>query len=207
MTLVTDKMLEELEVRIKEILSPKRYLHTRGVVDAAMRLGDLCLGRSDPMLIASAFLHDLTKELSDQEQMDLIQKYEIELDDEDLQSPAILHSFTAPEVIKRDFPEFANDFILNAVRNHTIGSPHMSILDEIIFLADFIEQGRNYEACVALRHSVYSAMTLGDVNGNIKILHSASVKAIDSTILNLIDKKKPINSKNILTRNALLSKI
>jgi HD superfamily phosphohydrolase YqeK len=119
----------------------------------------------------------------------------------------VLHSFTAPLFIKKYFSEFATENVISAVRYHTLGAPEMSVFDEIVFLADFIEDTRTYDASISLRNFVWSNMRSGEFDTNVKVLHLACVKAIDYTIINLIENKKKINSKNILTRNALLSKI
>lgn len=188
-------------------LSEKRYMHTLAVARAARRLASLCLPDCECELEAAALLHDIAKERPTEELISLIEKSDKPLDREDRTSVSVLHSFAAPEIIKRDFPHFASENILSAVYNHTIGSPDMSVFDEIIFLADFIEDTRSYESSVRLREYVWSNMKSGSASENLNVLHNACVRAIDCTLIHLIQNKKQINSKNILTRNALLSKI
>ncbi len=199
--------LGKLRAEIQKRLSEKRFLHTLSVADMALRLGECCLPDKSDMLYAAGLLHDVTKELTYSEQLGIIKDFGIELDGEDIASVGVIHSFTAPAVIKRDFPEFATDEILSAVFKHTVGSPLMSVFDEIIFLADFIEEGRSYDASIRVRAYVFDSMSRGDINNNLRVLHTACVDEIDSTLIHLIKNKKQINSKNILTRNALLSKI
>lgn len=199
--------IELLKGRVESRLSQRRYLHTLGVVNAAVKLAELCLPDSVLEAEAAALLHDVSKEYTLEEQYSLIKEFNIKIDESDYNSPAILHSFTAPAVIKRDFNKFATTKILSAVFNHTIGSPDMEIFDEIIFLADYIEENRTYDSCIAVRKFVFDNMKLGEHEFNIKILHRACVKAIDLTVANLLENKKNINEKNILTRNALMSKI
>lgn len=203
----SDNDLELLRKSIKDRLSSERFCHIIGVVKSAVKLAKLCLPERVKEAEAAALLHDITKEYSLEEQYSLIEEFNIELDEDDRISPAVLHSFTAPSVIKRDFPVFSTREILDAVYNHTIGSPEMTVFDEIIFLADFIEDGRKYGSCILVRNYVYDNMKFGDTVANTIILHKACVKAIDYTLENLKQKNKPINKKNILTRNALLSKI
>lgn len=199
--------IDALKESVKARLSEKRFNHTLAVADAAVRLGELCAPKCKDKLEVAALLHDVTKELTTDEQLRIIKSADIRVDDEDLSSPAILHAFTAPEVIKSDFSAFADAAVLSAVYNHTIGSPEMSVFDEIIFLADFIEDTRTYDASVEVRNFVWENMANADSDARIKILHKAVILAIDSTLKLLKENKKTINSKNILTRNALLSKI
>ncbi len=203
----SDNDLELLKNNVKKRLSSERFLHTIGVVNAALKLAALCLPECLLEIEAAALLHDISKECSLKEQYSLIKDFGIDVDEEDYRSPAVLHSFTAPAVIKRDFPIFSTREILDAVYNHTIGSPEMTVFDEIIFLADYIEEGRKYDSCISVRNYVYDNMKHGDKVANTIILHKACIKAIDYTLENLKNKNKPINKKNILTRNALLSKI
>ena len=198
---------EELAQRVEKRLSPKRFSHTLAVCEAALRLASYCLPNSRSELESAALLHDIAKELPIEELISLINNSDRKTDAEDLLSVGPLHSFAGPEVIKRDFPEFATENILSAVYNHTIGAPDMSVFDEIIFLADFIEDTRSYAPAVETREYAYSSMKEGLFEHNLSVLHAASVKEIDSTLIHLIENKKIINSKNILTRNALLSKI
>ena len=202
-----EKSINELRQKVSERLSEKRFLHTVSVAKCAVKLAELCKIESKYEAEAASLLHDITKECSFDEHIRLIKKQNIFLDEEDIKNEGVLHSFSAPEVIKTDFAQFATDKIISAVRYHTLGSPSMTVFDEIIFLADFIEDTRAYDASIALREFVFSNMKEGDAEANILFLHKACIKAIDATLLHLIDTNKSINSKNILTRNALLSKI
>jgi len=199
--------IKRLAADVEGRLSKKRYLHTEGVVKMAKKLSALCLPEQESELIVAAYLHDVTKELSVEEHKSLITKYGIALTDEDLSTEAILHSFSAYCAVKQDFSMLATPSVLSAVFNHTIGAPDMSVFDEIIFLSDYIEETRSYESAVKLRAYVLENMKEGSISSNVKVLHKACVIAIDNTVLHLIEEKKAINTKNILTRNALLGKI
>lgn len=203
---INEQQFLSLKNEVGKLMSEKRFHHTVRVVDAAEKLAKYCA----PALIneakVAALLHDVTKELPENEQLALLREDNVILDNEDYESPAVLHSFTAPIFIKKHFPEYATSEILTAVKHHTVGSPDMSVLDEIVFLSDYIEDGRVYETCAKARWFVWSSMS-DDNSNNLKVLHKACVGAIDNTLTNLISRKKMINTKNILTRNALLSKI
>ena len=131
----------------------------------------------------------------------------ITLDAEDKECGQIWHSYTAEYIVLRDFPQYADKKLLSAIKNHTVGSQNMTVFDEIIFLADFIEKTRTYEPSVKLREFVFSNMRSGFVLENIRTLHIAVIKAIDYTVSHLEKNKNTVNSKTLLTKNALLSKI
>ena len=199
--------LTALRIRVRSRLSEKRYAHTLAVEDCAVRLCEMCIPEEKSEIAVAALLHDITKELTVSEQRMLLNEGGVVLDNEDFESVGVLHSFTAPIMVKKDFSDFMTENVLAAIRYHTLGAPDMSVFDEIIFLADFIEDTRTYNSSVELRKFVWESMRRGETQNNILVLHSACIRAIDFTVLNLIENKKKINSKNILTRNALLSKI
>lgn len=203
----SEKELNTLREQIRVRLSEKRYLHTLAVEECALKLSGLCMPDKTSEAAVAALLHDITKELSPMEQRAILDREKILLDDEDFESVGVLHSFTAPIIVEKEFSSFATENVVSAIRYHTLGSPEMSVFDEIIFLADFIEDTRTYESSVRLRKFVWENMFPDEVEKNISLLHRACIFAIDSTVLHLIENEKKINSKNILTRNALLSKI
>jgi nicotinate-nucleotide adenylyltransferase len=196
-----------LKEKIKERFSEKRYIHSLGVEKCAIALSRLCGVGSQNEISYAALLHDVTKELDKNVQISLLKKAKASLTDTEWESEAVFHSYTAPLIIKSDFPDFATENVLSAVENHTVGSENMSPFDEIIFLSDYIEEGRTYQSSRELYDFVFSNMKDGDFEKNALILHKACLMAIDYTIAHLIKKGVKIVEKTFLTRNALISKI
>ena len=203
----SNEKLANLELKIAERMTEKRFVHTLGVRDMSAFLAKCFAPDLVDMAIASALLHDISKQLPHEEQMRLLEERNIDLSESDLSSPGVVHSYTAPIIVKRDFNEFADERLISAIRNHTLGDEDMSVLDEIVFLADFIEVNRTYKSCCDLRSKVISQIEASGGNFDLKILHLAVVESIDYTVSNLISNKKCIHEKIILTRNALLRKI
>ena len=200
-------MLFNLEEKVKNRLSHHRYSHTIGVKNAAIEIAERCYRGDISEIAAAALLHDISKEYSVVEQFDMMRKTEIEFSDTDLMSEPVFHSFTAHVVISRDFPEFATANILSSVFNHTTGSPKMSLFDEIIFVADYIEEGRKYESCIDVRTSLYNAFSASnDEEECIMHLHDATIKALENTIINLLKNKQVLNERTVATRNAFLAR-
>ena len=199
--------LEELSVAVENRLSEKRYAHTVGVASAAEKIGMYCLPEALSELSAAALLHDISKEIEDAAQMEILRLIG-GLSNSDLMSSAAHHAFTAPYVIKRDFPGFATENILSAVFNHTTGSPDMPLFDEIIFISDYVEEGRKYKSCIEVREELYSALSEAkDREECIMALHKATVRALDRTIISIIESGRILNERTVHTRNAFLSRI
>lgn len=202
----SEEELRVLREKVKLRLSEKRFRHTLGVEKMAAHLADFCLPERKASLRAAALLHDIAKELSHAEMLDLIQKEGIKLTEEELLAEPTLHSFASVYLIKRDFPKFSDAEILSACKNHTLGDADMSIFEEIIFISDYIEEGRAYEDSVKLRERVLSSLS-SERENNLKLLHFAVASSIESTISHLEKQGKYINPKTVLTKKAFLSKI
>ena len=199
-------MISKLHSLVKARLSEKRFAHTLGVVKMADYLGEKCLPDMREELAYAAYLHDITKELSDHEQNELLSTCGFELSESERLSTPIHHSYTAPIIIKRDFSEYATKNVLSAVLKHTVLDPDMTVFDEIIYVADFIEENRSYKACVEMREEVLSSLT-DSVHENVLALHKATLKILDFT-LDFINKKGLyVVDKTVLAKEALERKI
>lgn len=204
----SDDMISELESKVEQAISRYRYIHTLGVKHAALKIAERCYLGDVSEIAAAALLHDISKEYSTAEQYNMIKQSELQLSDTDLMSEVVLHAFTAPFIIKRDFAEFATENILSSVFNHTTGDPNMSLFDEIIFVADYIEDGRKHESCVEVRNKLYESMNAArDREECIMYLHNATISALDNTIINLVRNKQVINERTVATRNAFLARV
>lgn len=146
-----------LQRDVEKRLSPYRFAHTKGVADMAECLAALYCPEDREMLRAAALLHDITKELDGATQLALLDEAGIALRADELASPKIYHGITAPFVIARDFPAFAKAPLLSAVRWHTTARAGMTLCEAILYLADYIEEGRKFPDCVALRHRFFDA--------------------------------------------------
>ncbi len=204
----TKTEINRLRNLISVKMSEERFLHTEGVADTALKIGANIIPELLDELECAALLHDIIKELSDTELLKIAADFDIELSDEDISSPAVLHALIAPAVIKRDFPYFATDNVLSAVYKHTTGDGEMSLLDEIVFLSDYIEAGRKYSSCKELREDFFSHFSkTGTRDKNISALHSAALKSIEFTEAFLSMRGKHIHSKTKMAKATLQSLI
>ena len=197
----TDKKTELLRREVEKRLGEKRFLHTLGVEAAAARLGEALCPDEICELRRAALLHDITKELSEEEQLSLLAEQGIS-DEDDISATAVHHSLTAPAVIARDFPDFATERVLSAVRRHTTGDEGMTVFDEIIFLADYIEDGRTYPACVELRLWLYRELDGAHSRKEaLTALHTATLAAIDNTIKSIRARGGKLHPRTLSARD------
>ena len=194
--MITEIQLKKLRQDVASVLSEKRMKHVLAVEDMALRLGRLYF-RDDVticLLRASALLHDVTKELSDEEQLSLLEEYSVKPLPEELDSMPTIHALTAALVIPDRFPEFADERLISAVRYHTTGREGMSTFEKILFLADYIDDTRTYPSCVDLRNEFFSSKP-EEMNEDERIRHldRAALKSIDNTLFYLRSKERIIH--------------
>ena len=197
------KILEDLRIAVSARVSEKRFSHILGVERCAVSLGKIFLPDSVDELAAAALLHDVTKEIPTDLQIKMLEEAGFALTEEDKSTEGVLHSFTAPIVIKRDFPQFATDNVLLAVGNHTVGRENMSIFEKIIFISDYAEDTRRYESCKQVRRALFDGIE--DLGGDdlIKRLDTAMLMSVDGALSALERMGQRINSRMYLTRKSL----
>ena len=198
--------LLNLSKKVEITLSEKRYRHTLGVASASVRLGAYFLPNKLNELYAAALLHDIAKELDIEATRELLSVVTPPLSCEDLAIPAAFHSLVAPVIIKRDFPLYASEEILTAVYEHTLGNPNMSLFSKIIFLADYIEDGRTYPACRNVADFVYSALESCKIERT-TVLNQGILKVLENTEAFLENHGQKIHSRLTLTKNSLIGLI
>ena len=142
---LSDEMLTALREALAQNMSEKRYRHTLGVESMAIRLGELYCPEQIPCLRVAALLHDLTKEETFEKQLQLCQQFGIIIDDLDKMAPKTFHARTAAALIPVAYPEFADRMVIDAVRWHTTGHKGMTLTENLIYLADYIDDTRKFE--------------------------------------------------------------
>ena len=131
---------EIIEVLRKE-LKPGRFKHTIGVMETAVKLAEHYNCDQEKAKIAG-LLHDCAKCLPPEETIRLCRKNGVEIQAVEYENPGLLHA-KAGALLARNIYHVEDEDILHAILVHTTGQPNMSMLDKIIFTADYIEPGRN----------------------------------------------------------------
>ena len=202
----TDKQLSELKEKIKLRMSEKRFSHTLGVERCARTLAEALIPDRISEARAAALLHDVSKEIAREEQIKLLEDNKFELTNEDINTEGVIHSFTAPIVISRDFKMFATQDVLSSTLKHTVGDSEMSIFDKIIFISDYAEDTRRYESCIRVRELLFDGFDALSYADKLKRLDEACIAAIDGTCEALRKSGNHINSRMIGTRKSFESK-
>lgn len=143
-------------------LSPKRIPHVQGCEWEAVRLAKRW-GESEEDAAEAGILHDITKKLVLSEQLILSEKYGIINDTYETTNVKLLHAKTGAALARDLFN--ISDRVYSAIRWHTTGKPDMTLLEKIIYMADYIEPNRDFPGVDKLRKLAYedldAAMVLG----------------------------------------------
>ena len=179
---------ETMERKLQSALSLPRYIHTMGVVKTALKMAKKW-GVDVDEARAAALLHDCAKDYPKDMKLRFCKEYHIPVDDVMAKNIDLVHQFLGAEVAKREYL-VEDEEILNAIKYHTTGKPDMTLLEKIIFIADYIEEGRKKfdtldEARKLAYEDINKAMafilknTIEYVKEKNKPLHPLSVQALE----------------------------
>lgn len=158
-------------------LKPKRVPHVLGCESEAVRLAERW-GADASLAAEAALLHDITKKGGEEAQFDLCRKYKLKTDAGELESPNILHARTGAEYARRVFG--VDDRVYGAIRWHCTGKPNMTLLEKIVWMADYIEPTRDFPGVEEVRSLAYDD------------LDAAMTAALKTTLAHIReDGKKP----------------
>lgn len=138
---VTGYDIVAIEKSLQGLLSPHRYAHTLGVMHTACALS---MAHSYPMTRAqiAGLLHDCAKYLSNDQLIEIAKKRGLLISPGEEKAPQLLHAKVGA-LFAEEIYGVQDPAVLRAIRLHTTGSPAMGLLDKIIFVADYIEPGRD----------------------------------------------------------------
>lgn len=138
---------------LSEMLSEKRYNHSIAVAIQAFKLAEIYDEDTSKAFIAG-LVHDCCKEISKEEQLKIINKFDIMLTAIEEKEPNIWHGYAASGYIKEKW-DITDDDICSAVKYHTCGKKNMTLLEKIIFVADLTSEDRNYPDAESIREISY----------------------------------------------------
>ena len=133
--------LEEMSRKLKRYIDTNRFYHTQGVryTSTAMAMAH---GADLVKAETAGLLHDRAKCISDQKKIRICDKNHIEITDVERDNPFLLHSKVGAYIAAEKYG-VKDQEILDAIRYHTTGRPGMRPLEQIVFIADYIEPRRN----------------------------------------------------------------
>lgn len=133
--------LYEIRKKLKKELDKGRYEHTKGVMYTA---GCLAMAHEYPIDTAmlAGLLHDCAKCISNDEKIKICEKNDIPITPVEYESPYLIHAKLGAYLAETEYG-VKDPQILHAIKVHTTGEPDMSVLDKIIYIADYIEPERD----------------------------------------------------------------
>ena len=148
--------MDQLEPIVVRLLKANRVAHVLGCRDTAVELAKQW-GADENDAARAGILHDITKALDGPLQLTLCREYGTILDDFGYKYPKTLHALTGSLVAERIFGE--SEQVVAAICHHTTGKANMSLLEKIIYVADYVEPCRNFPGVEKLREMAFSDIT------------------------------------------------
>ncbi|KXT76661.1 bis(5'-nucleosyl)-tetraphosphatase (symmetrical) YqeK [Streptococcus sp. DD12] len=178
---------DSLIKKMGQQMSQKRLAHCLRVEAAAIDLA-IRFGQDPERAGLAGLLHDYAKELPDQEFLTLIDRYGLDPDWKHWGNN-VWHGLVGAYRVKEDL-DLQDRAIFRAIQFHTVGSADMSDLDMIVYVADYIEDGRDFPG-------VDKARAIAKLS-----LAAAVAYETAHTIAFLVQKGQPIFPQTLETYNA-----
>ena len=131
----------EIKKKLKKSQDKERYEHTKGVMYTAGCLA-MAHGYYLEKAMLAGLLHDCAKCIPNDEKLTLCKEHNILVTPVEAENPFLLHAKLGAFLAESEY-NITDPDVLHAIKVHTTGEPDMNILDKIIFIADYIEPGRN----------------------------------------------------------------
>ena len=175
---------------LRERLDDHRFNHSLNVAKSAVELADRFGADKDKAYIAG-LLHDITKNDSREKQLQLINENCIILTHTEQNNPKLWHAISGMCYL-RSVLNIDDDEILGAVRFHTTGKAGMTLLEKVIYIADYISEERDYPDVDVMRELSRES------------LEKASLYALKYSLRTLSQEQRPIHEDSVAYYNELV---
>jgi predicted HD superfamily hydrolase involved in NAD metabolism len=181
-----------IERCVRFYMSEKRFRHTLGVRDTAVRLAKAYRCSAENAAVA-ALLHDVARDMPLERQQRLVlEGYpRFSCSSEVFRDPLLLHASAGSVLAREDFRVHDRN-VLRSIELHTTGGPTMGVLEKVVFVADFIEPGRRFRG-------VRQARVLAR-----RDLDEAVLYVYGYTLRYLLQKKRYICERSLMGYNELI---
>ena len=183
--------VEKYQKILSEHLSPKRIEHSLCVSREAARLAKK-YGADEEQAELAGLLHDIMKEAPRDEQLDMIKKDGITLNAVMMASPKLWHAIAGAAFCRLGLG-IRDEEVLSAIRYHTSGRGGMTLLEKVIFIADFTSADRDYKEIAEMRaaadHSLRAAIkfalcfTIADLARHGRVICPDTIDLYNETIM------------------------
>lgn len=181
---------EEILKYLRENLKDSRYKHTLGVVETAKALAKINNVEESKAELAS-LIHDSAKNMHIDSMKKILEENSQEIDDIEEKAPQLLHGKVGA-LIGKNIMGIEDEEVLSAAAYHTTGKKDMTLLEKIIYIADYIEPNRVYPGVEELRQLAFEDLDKGVIGG------------IDNTIKYILKQGGLIHPNTIEARNYLI---
>lgn len=176
---------------IRQRLSDYRFHHSLCVADEAKRLAEK-YGADPQKAYTAGILHDIMKDTAKDVQLQILADYGVTLDEVEQDAPMLWHARSG-EVFLRNILGVKDEEILSAVRYHTTGRAEMSLLEQVVFTADFTSADRDYPDVDVMRSLANQSLTaairygveytIGDLQKQNRAVHPDTLAVYDEIVL------------------------
>ncbi len=175
---------------MREKLDHELFVHSLNVANAAAGLAERYGADKDKAYLAG-IIHDYGKVFSNQKLVELAGQLDIPLDRITRQESRLLHAPVGAALIKKEL-QVSDPEILQAVANHTTGRRGMGRLEKVVYLADYIEEGRDFPAAEKIRQAAFED------------LDRALLEAVEIAIRSVLDRGLMLHPRSVAFRNELV---
>jgi predicted HD superfamily hydrolase involved in NAD metabolism len=182
----------EVRERLATILGPEELAHVEETAELA-RILAVVHGVDPERTELAALLHDIASGCTSDHLLSLAEEFGLDISVAEARVPQLLHGRIAAEVLRRDW-NITDEELLDAVRFHITGSPHMSLLAKVIFVADKLspDQDKHY--------------------GGLDPVREVAMTSLDEAILrlyawrmdDLVSARQPLDETFVAARNRLI---
>lgn len=196
------KRNEEFLEEIKKRLSEYRFYHSLNVAEQAKMLAKK-YGADEEKAFTAGLVHDIMKDTDINIQQQIIEKYNGKMSSTELANKPVWHAVSGALFLKYEL-QVKDEEILSAVRYHTTARENMSLLDKVVYIADYTSADRNYPDVDVMREkaerNLDEAMLYGLQYTVIKtvkqsgVVHPDSLLAYNETVLKMRKEVKNADS-------------
>lgn len=178
--------MHKIRKQLAKVLDSKRYEHTQGVAYTSAALA-MRYGEDVQKAELAGLLHDCAKCLDNEKKIHICKKHNITISEAEFNNPFLLHAKVGGYLAKTKY-KIDDEDIINAVLYHTTGRPGMSLLEKIVYIADYIEPGREHVS------------NLDEVrNLSFRDLDEALLQILEDILVHLKESKKEIDPMTQMT--------
>ncbi len=153
--------IEEMRILLQQSLKPKRYEHSVRVYTTALKMAEHYHADVKKVAVA-ALIHDCGRQISREDSVVKAKELGIPVDPVEEKQPILLHAKLGVYYAIHKYGVSSDDReVLDAIRYHSTGTADMTQTAKIVFLADLIEPGRDFEGVEAIREASFQDLDRG----------------------------------------------